>query len=204
MMRSAGLLAIAVVISATAPLTVKAQDWGVYGSDRSEEQNYRFSTEDLKAFADVRIAALKAGLQLTQEQQTNWPPFEQALRDLATLRIERIRARESGDQQEPSPNPFDRLEHRAEAMSAFAAALKRVADSGIPLYQSLTDGQKSRFVYLAHMLHWWGRGFGKEHREFGNYDHHRQHGMRSNEWEDGEENGMTSPNAGEDDEDDSE
>ena len=46
MMRSAGLLAIAVVISATAPLTVKAQDWGVYGSDRSEEQNYRFSTED--------------------------------------------------------------------------------------------------------------------------------------------------------------
>ena len=55
-------------------------------------------------------------------------------------------------------------------MSAFAAALKRVADSGTPLYQSLTDGQKSRLVYLAHMLHWWGRDFGKEQREFGNYD----------------------------------
>jgi hypothetical protein len=201
MMRSAGLLAIAVVISATAPSTVKAQDWGVYGSDRSEEQNYRFSTEDLKAFADVRIAALKAGLQLTQEQQTNWPPFEQALRDLATLRIERIRAREAGDQQERSLNPFDRLEHRADAMSAFAAALKRVADSGIPLYQTLTDEQKSRLVYLAHMLRWWGHGFGKEHREFGNYDHHRQRSMRRNEWDDGAENGMTSPDADEDDDD---
>jgi hypothetical protein len=204
MMRSAGLLVIAVVISATAPSTVNAQDWGVYGSDRSEEQNYRFSTEDLKAFADVRIAAFKAGLQLTQEQQTNWPPFEQALRGLATLRIERIRAYEAGAQQEPSRNPFDRLQHRAEAMSAFAAALKQVADSGTPLYQSLTDAQKSRFVYLAHMLHWTGRGFGREHREFGNYDHDRQHGMKSNEWEDDEENGMTSPNAGEDDDDDSE
>jgi zinc resistance-associated protein len=204
MIRSARVLAFAVIISAIAPATVKAQDWGVHGSDRWEEQNYRFSTEDLKAFADVRIAGLKAGLQLTQEQQANWPPFEQALRDLATLRIERIRARGSGDQQEPSPDPFDRLEHRAEAMSAFAAALKRVADSGTPLFQSLTDGQKSRFVYLAHMLRWWDRDFGKEHREFGNYDHQRQHGMRSNEWNDSEENGMTSPSADEDDDDDSE
>jgi zinc resistance-associated protein len=49
---------------------------------RRFEQNYRPSIDDIKAFTDARIAALKAGLQLTPEQEKNWAPFEQALRDL--------------------------------------------------------------------------------------------------------------------------
>ena len=51
------------------------------------------SVGDVRAFADARIAALKAGLQLTPEQEKNWGPFEQALRDLVKLRIDRIQAR---------------------------------------------------------------------------------------------------------------
>src|SRR5512139_2531752 len=43
----------------------------------------RPSAEDVAAFTDARIAALKAGLKLTAEQEKHWPAVETALRDLA-------------------------------------------------------------------------------------------------------------------------
>ena len=60
-----------------------------YGDAASRfEHRHHLSAEDMAAFADARIAALRAGLELTPEQVKNWPGFEQALRDLAQLRIE--------------------------------------------------------------------------------------------------------------------
>jgi hypothetical protein len=115
------------------------------------EQRHRPSPADITAFTDARIAALKAGLELTPDQAKNWPPFEQALRDMAQLRIARIQARLSGEQQAPA-TPFDRLERRADAMAKGSAALKKVADAGAPLYQSLNDDQKARFMRLARIL----------------------------------------------------
>jgi hypothetical protein len=37
-------------------------------------------------------------------------------------------------------------------MAKTSAALKKIADAGAPLYQSLNDDQKGRFVRLARML----------------------------------------------------
>lgn len=127
------------------------------------------SADDLAAFTDARIAALKAGLELTPDQAKNWPAFEQALRDLAQLRIERRRARESADQNGSAavpPTPFDWLAQRADRMAKGSAALKRVADAGAPLYQSLSDAQKNRFKILARMLrpHWHRFAFNEGHR----------------------------------------
>jgi zinc resistance-associated protein len=121
------------------------------------EQRHRLSAEDMAAFTDARIAALKAGLELTPDQAKNWPPFEQALRDLAELRVQRMRAHQANTQQDqaataPAATPFDRLARRADNMSKASVALKRIADAGTPLYQSLNDAQKNRFKILAHML----------------------------------------------------
>jgi zinc resistance-associated protein len=134
------------------------------------EQRYHPSVDDIKAFTDARIAALKAGLQLTPDQEKNWPAFEQAIRDLAKLHLARLQAREArqaqaGGDRQPA-DPFARLQNRAEALSQFGTALKHVADTGAPLYQSLNDGQKRRFGMLAHILrpHWMAHGgFGREH-----------------------------------------
>jgi len=122
-------------------------------SDGSPRVDYhhRFSVEDISAFADARIAALKAGLELTPDQAKNWPPFEAAMRNMVALRIERIKARQAAEQQPPA-SPFDRLARRAENMSKAAVALKQIADAGAPLYQSLDDAQKARFTILARML----------------------------------------------------
>jgi hypothetical protein len=60
-------------------------------------EHYRLSPEDRAAFVDARIAALKAGLELTSDQAKNWPTFEQALRDMAQLRAQ-LRTKHDSEQ----------------------------------------------------------------------------------------------------------
>jgi zinc resistance-associated protein len=168
------------------------------GGPRAEHHHHRLSADDMSAFADARIAALKAGLELTPDQAKNWPAFEGALRSMVQLRTQRMQARQAAgnnqsQQQTQTPtSPFDRLGRRADAMGKMSAALKQIADTGAPLYQSLTDQQKARFTMLARMLrphehrqasnggNWregrgyerdgrghGGRGFGQDGRRFG-------------------------------------
>jgi len=117
-------------------------------------EHRQFSVDDMRAFADARIAALRAGLELRPDQEKNWPPLEQALRAAAKDRIDRIQARQAardGDQQ--ASDPVERLRRLADAMSKRGAALKAIADAGAPLYQSLDDAQKNRFRILARFGH---------------------------------------------------
>ncbi|HEX4410441.1 MAG TPA: Spy/CpxP family protein refolding chaperone [Xanthobacteraceae bacterium] len=140
------------------------------------QNHHQMSAADMAAFTDARIAALKAGLQLTPDQAKNWPNFEQSLRDAAQLRMQRMQERQAAaaQPQQPSGSPFDRLAHRADNMAKTSAALKKVADAGSPLYASLNDDQKARFGVLSHMLrphhrmhgfmggHRFGQGYGNE------------------------------------------
>ena len=171
------------VIAATAILAIAgstfvyAQQGGYRGfrdGGPRFEHRHRLSAEDVSAFADARIAALKAGLELTPDQTKNWPAFETALRNMVQLRIDRIKARQAAQQQDQAQtptSPFDRLAKRADAMSKRSVALKQIADAGAPLYQSLNDDQKARFTKLARMLrpHQHGNN-GGERREGRNFD----------------------------------
>jgi zinc resistance-associated protein len=107
------------------------------------------SAEDMSAFMDARIAALKAGLKLTSDQEKNWPTFESAIRDIAKAREERWAMRQ---QQQPVADPVERLQQRADALSKLATSLKGLADAEGPLYKSLDDAQKHRFEILAQGL----------------------------------------------------
>ena len=140
------------------------------GSDDFQRgQRWRPTAEDITAFGEARIAALHAGLKLTAEQEKNWPAVESALRDLAKQRSERFAARASADRPK---DPIERLNLRAEVMGQRAAALKKLADAAAPLYKSLDENQKHRFVMLARLGGeqaggWRGRhGFGGHHRGF--------------------------------------
>lgn len=109
-------------------------------------ERWRPTAEDMAAFGDARIAALKAGLKLTPEQEKNWPAVEAALRDLAKQRSERFAARASADK---PTDQFERLSQRADAMAQQGAALKKLTEAAGPLYKSLDDSQKKRFWVLA-------------------------------------------------------
>ena len=164
------------IVAGTAALAIAgtslvyAQQRG--GRDGMMMQRFQPNAEDLRAFGEARLAALKAGLLLTAEQEKNWPAFEQAARDYGKLRMDRFAALHSGT---ASDDPVERLRQRATAMSDAGAALKKLADATDPLYKSLDENQKRRFAILnrlagmgrggfrAHegMMHhrWGGRGF---------------------------------------------
>jgi hypothetical protein len=144
-------------------------------------QRMHMSPEDRLAFVDARIAAVKAGLKLTPDQEKNWPAVESAVRDFAKQRVENANASaNTGDQAEE--DPVARLRQRADRMTAAAAGLRRIADAADPLYKSLDEGQKRRLSFLVHMgdnhfSHWRER-FGFSHRDGDrDGDREREHGF---------------------------
>src|SRR5437660_8903105 len=125
------------------------------GSRDGMVQGRQLHVEDLRAFGEARLAALKAGLMLTPEQAKNWPAFEQAARDLAKARVDRISAMRNAP---ATDDPVERLRQRATALSDTGAALKKLADATDPLYKSLDENQKRRFSVLNRLA-----GGGREH-----------------------------------------
>ena len=136
------------------------------GGGRDRAHHWRPSAADITAFGDARIAALHAGLELTADQQKLWPPVESALRDVFKQRSALFAARASADR---PTDPVARLSTRAQVMLDRGAALKKLADSAGPLYNSLDDGQKRRFVMLARL----GGEHGRRGHEHGNWQQHR-------------------------------
>src|SRR5438132_35318 len=88
------------IVAGTAVLAIAGTSL-VYAQQRSGRdgmmmQRSQPNAEDLRAFGEARLAALKAGLLLTSEQEKNWPAFEQAARDYGKLRMDRLAALRSG------------------------------------------------------------------------------------------------------------
>ncbi|MEW6451583.1 MAG: Spy/CpxP family protein refolding chaperone [Pseudomonadota bacterium] len=118
----------------------------------ADAQRYRATPEDRAAFTDARIAALKAGLKLTAEQEKNWPAVEAAIRDLAKQRADRAAAMRDGrNAQAQAPDAIARLRRAADMATERAAGLKKLADAAEPLYKTLDEGQKHRFAMLMRM-----------------------------------------------------
>ncbi|MCC3244953.1 Spy/CpxP family protein refolding chaperone [Methylocystis sp. WRRC1] len=122
-----------------------------------------FSSEDMSAFADARIAALKAGLKLTPEQEKNWPALETAMRDIAKARIARVE-----EMRETGPGLFDTdpigaLQRRARNLAARSGEMEKLSTAAKPLYDSLDDAQKRRFGALLRsaIRERMGRGHGR-------------------------------------------
>ena len=143
----------------------------------------RMSPEDRAAFADARIAAVKAGLKLTPDQEKLWPPVEAAVRDFAKMRIDRANARmnaekdSSSDAQKPD-DPVARLRERADNMAGSAAAMKKIADAADPLYKTLDDGQKRRLAVLTGMDRRFGGREGWRERRMERFERDRDDGGR--------------------------
>ncbi len=107
------------------------------------------NAQDRAAFVDARIAAVRAGLRLTPEQEKSWPAVESAVRDLVKIRDDQREVRRTARNNDQRPDPVERLRTSADSMAALAAGMKRVAEAADPLYKSLDDGQKRRLAFLT-------------------------------------------------------
>lgn len=101
---------------------------------------------DEQAEFEGRLASLKAGLMLTEEQAKNWPAFEKAYREFAKVRTEQWR--QFRDVQR-SDNPLENMEARAEFAISRGTAMKEFVEAAMPLYESLDSGQQRRFRNAA-------------------------------------------------------
>jgi LTXXQ motif family protein len=110
----------------------------------------RFSPEDMSAFMDAHIAALKAGLKLSAEQERLWPPVEGAIRNLANLHLTHMQAMRQTRAMMAS-DPVGLLRSMADHMSQGADAMRKLADAAAPLYSTLDEGQKRRLQVLVRM-----------------------------------------------------
>jgi hypothetical protein len=144
------------VIAATAALALVGSTL-VYAQQQSGGQR-KINPDRYARTANARIAAIKAGLELTPDQVQKWGPYQQSLQDLVQFRVQRMQARQAAQQQagnaqpKGGSDPFARLSRRADAMTQSAPLVKKMADAGEPLYQSLSDAQKGRFKMLTRLL----------------------------------------------------
>jgi zinc resistance-associated protein len=132
------------LIACTTILTIAGSTLASAQQPAAERPHHaQLTADDIAAFTDARIVALKTALRLTPEQEKNWPAVEQALRDISKERLARRAARGIAGQ---PVDATERLRDRADALAARAAALRRLADAEKPLYQSLDEAQKRRFA----------------------------------------------------------
>jgi hypothetical protein len=142
----------------------------------------RMSSEDMAAFSQARVAALKAGLQLKPEQEKSWPALETALSDAAKARIANMEEWRDKAPATFDTDPIGALQRRALNMSARAGAFEKIGAAAKPLYDSLDEGQKRRFGPLLQAAIG-GRGMGAGRgggmgmgRGMGGHHHHHMHG----------------------------
>ena len=145
------------VIAATAALALVGSTL-VYAQQQSGGQR-KINPDRYARTMNARIAAIKAGLELTPDQVQKWGPYQQSLQDLVQFRVQRMQTRLAAQQQAGNTqsnkgggDPFARLSRRADAMTQSAPLVKKMADAGEPLYQSLSDAQKGRFKMLTRLL----------------------------------------------------
>ncbi|HZZ61783.1 MAG TPA: Spy/CpxP family protein refolding chaperone [Roseiarcus sp.] len=162
---------------------------------------------DHEAMLNAKLAGLKAGLGLNADQEKLWGPFEAAVRDVAQLRMQHMKARmehrggerwggsrmggsemgesemgrsEMGEEEGAPGSPIDRLAAMADHLSEAGAALKKVADTAKPLYASFDETQKRVFLMLGREM------FEHGHGEMG-WGHGRHEWRPSHHWGEGPE-----------------
>ncbi len=138
-----------VLIGGMAALALTAAAFGdaqqAWPREARRHERHQLSPEDLKVFIDTRVAAIKADLDLTPEQERHWPRLEQAIRDVTEARQERLEAwRERG----ATRDPVERMRDQADALTERAGDLRKLASAVEPLYKTLSEGQKRRLFTL--------------------------------------------------------
>lgn len=123
-----------------------AQQPGPEGRPGGRQERPRMSADDRAAFLDARMAAIKAGLRLSADQEKLWPAFEAAARERAKTQTDLRQKEQDGG---PPPHLIEGLRRHGEADIARGTADMKLAEAAQPLWASLSDEQKRRFPMLA-------------------------------------------------------
>jgi hypothetical protein len=100
-----------------------------------------------EAAIDAQLKGMKTSLRLTADQDKDWGPFESAVKDAEKARLIALQKEQSS-----GLSPMDRLNAKAERLTESQAGLDKIVEAAKPLYLSLDDTQKHKFITLGRML----------------------------------------------------
>src|SRR5258707_14114916 len=105
------------LIAGTTILTIAGSTFAFAQQPSPAERSHhaQLTADDISAFTDARVAALKAALKLTPAQEKNWPAVEQAIRDISRERIAQREARRAAEQR---TDATESLRDRADALAS--------------------------------------------------------------------------------------
>ncbi len=100
-----------------------------------------------EAGIETQLKTMKTNLHLSADQDALWGPFEAAVKDGAKARVLAL-------QKEQSDNlsPMDRNLAKADRIAQGQATIEKMVEAAKPLYASLDETQKHKFVTLGRML----------------------------------------------------
>jgi LTXXQ motif family protein len=100
------------------------------------------SKDEFSRLLDARIAAIKAGLKLTGDQEKLWTPVEDAIRASANDRFSRMEQFRANREQRQSTDFMQRLERRSAMMTEGVQRSAAVTTALRPLWDTFSEDQK--------------------------------------------------------------
>ena len=141
--------------AATAAAALSASGFTITAAAQSDQQptaaEQPTHAEQVQHWAEVgidnQLKGLKTSLRLTADQEKDWAPFESAVKAAETARVLALQK-----EQATNLSPMDRNTAKAERLEQSQANLEKIIEAAKPLYASLDDAQKRKFIALGRML----------------------------------------------------
>lgn len=177
----------------------------VFVAQAARDGHWKMSADARERLQDGRIAAAKATLKLTPEQEKLWAPVEEQVRSAYKARADRHAARkkrkeerraerrnddDKSDRKRERRNIAERYERMAKRLSEKSERMSAFSSAFSPFYASLSDEQKDvigpvmrdlkvmgkRGHRGRHHKRWHDGGWGKRwHDDDGKRAHHKRH-----------------------------
>src|SRR6187401_367376 len=106
----------------------------------------QLTAEQIVANSDANIERIKTELKLTPEQEKHWAAFNSAMHYLGHNGAERLNLRIARAQRDPPDDIIEQMRNEAQFLNDRAVDQRNVSDAAEPLFASLNDKQKARFI----------------------------------------------------------
>ncbi len=106
----------------------------------------QLTPEQIVANSDANIERIKKELNLTPDQEKNWPQFSSAMHYLGHNGAERLNLRIARAKRDPPDDIVEQMRNEAQFLVDRAADQRNVADAAEPLFAGLDDKQKQIFI----------------------------------------------------------
>jgi hypothetical protein len=104
------------------------------------------TAEQIVANSDANIDRIKTELNLTPDQEKNWPGFSSAMHYLGHNGADRLNLRIARAKRDPPDDIVEQMRNEAQFLNDRAVDQRGVADAAESLYTSLDDKQKQIFI----------------------------------------------------------